>query len=64
MEGEGIILITFLVEKVNTSNTSIRESIKELIMKIASNESLYPVKASFKIVMTGVSGKSAKIKKE
>lgn len=64
MEGEGIILITFLVEKANNSNTSIRESINNLIMKIASNESFYPLKASFKLIMNGASGKNAKIKKE
>ena len=64
MEAEGIILITFLVEKVNNSNSSIRETIKDLIFKVSSNEALYPPKAAFKLIMAGVKSKNAKIKKE
>lgn len=64
MEGEGIILLTFLIDKVNSSNSTIRDRIKEMIIKICSNEGLYPVKASFKLAMSGVQNKNAKIKKE
>ena len=62
MEGEGIILLTFLIEKVNNSNSTIKDRIKDLIIKICSSEAFYPLKASFKLVMAGVQNKNAKIK--
>lgn len=62
MEGEGIILLTFLIEKVNATNTSIRENVKDQIFEIWTSEALYPLKASFKLVMAGVQNKNSKIK--
>ena len=62
MEGEGIILLTFLIDKVSNSNSTIRDKVKDLIFKVSSNEGLYPVKASFKLLMAGVNNKNSKIK--
>lgn len=63
MEGEGIILLTFLIDKVSNSNSTIRDQVKDLIFKVCSNEGLYPTKASFKLLMmTGINNKNSKIK--
>jgi hypothetical protein len=62
MEAEGIILITFLIDKVNNNNATLKDRIKSLIIKICSNEALYPLKPSFKLIMQGVQNKNAKIK--
>jgi len=64
MEGEGIILLTFLVEKMSSTNSTVRDRIKDLIIKVCSNEAFYPSKASFRQIMNGVQNKNAKIKKE
>ena len=35
MEGEGIILLTFLIDKVSNSNSTIRDKFKDLIFKVS-----------------------------
>ena len=62
MEAEGIILITFLIDKVTNNNATLKDRIKSLIIKIWSNEAFYPLKPSFKLIMQGVQNKNSKIK--